>query len=219
MSNYYDIVREEIMPFLPSGFCNVMEIGCGSGNTLKHIKDKYSNIETIGVEINSTIARIAHNNVDYIYNEDAENADYVFKKYSKKIDVLLLLDIVEHLRDPWGFLINCREMLSEDGVIISSIPNIRNLKVLLPLVFLGKWDYQSAGILDITHLRFFTFKTIVDMVNKCDMKVVDVRRTGPLEFSMLKSKAGYVLYFVNLLSLGCMKEFITHQYILKIIRD
>jgi 2-polyprenyl-3-methyl-5-hydroxy-6-metoxy-1,4-benzoquinol methylase len=91
------------------------------------------------------------------------------------------MDVLEHLRDPVSLLKRLRPFLKPDGTIIISIPNVANLSIRFGLLF-GRWNYAEYGILDRTHLRFFTRKTAIAMVTGAgfEIKIIDVTPGVPL---------------------------------------
>lgn len=78
-------------------------------------------------------------------------------------DCITFNDVLEHMVDPGGALASARSYLAEDGCVVASIPNVRHASVLVPLVLHGRWDYQDRGILDSTHLRWFTKATMREL--------------------------------------------------------
>jgi len=82
-------------------------------------------------------------------------------------DCIIFADILEHLKDPLVLLKNATSFLSDGGVIIASIPNIRHHTTIINLLFKGYWPYRERGIHDKTHLRFFTLKNIKEMIEDC----------------------------------------------------
>ena len=75
--------------------------------------------------------------------------------------MILCLDVLEHTIDPWGLVANLYNLLKKDGAIIISLPNVRNRKVIFPLLFKGQWTYENSGLLDKTHLRFLFVKALL----------------------------------------------------------
>lgn len=92
-----------------------------------------------------------------------------FKKY---FDYIICADILEHLSDPWVILNKIHKWLKDDGKIIVTLPNIRNYRILKDLVFLGKWEYKESGILDKTHLRFFTKSSFSKALSRADFEII-----------------------------------------------
>jgi 2-polyprenyl-3-methyl-5-hydroxy-6-metoxy-1,4-benzoquinol methylase len=156
MSGYFDTLRSEIEPLVPDNPAMAMDVGCGAGVTSRWLKQIRPNIVTIGVEIDESVASAAAAVLDAVLVADLNQGIGALAEYEGRIELLLLLDVLEHLLDPWARLMELKRLLAPGGVVIASIPNVRNLKVLAPLLFKGDWQYQTSGILDRTHVRFFT---------------------------------------------------------------
>ncbi|MGB5593643.1 MAG: class I SAM-dependent methyltransferase [Crocosphaera sp.] len=211
---YFSQVRKEIVPLLPSQVNRVLEIGCGSGTTLKWLKENNFVNYTIGFEISETAARQAMLDCDEIIIGNIEEQFDILQKFEKTIDLLLFLDVLEHLREPWKVLNICKTLLSDQGIIIASIPNVRSIKVIFPLVFYGQWNYQNSGILDRTHLRFFTKESSVNLFRNSGYQVEKVLGNGSLSFRSAKTIKGYFLATFNLLTLNLLEQFIANQYLI-----
>lgn len=214
MSGYHDVRRDEICHLLPTRFSTVMDIGCGSGVTLKWIEDRFPDVRVIGIEANRDAAMRASEIDLEVINTNIEENDAFLSEYAGKIDVLLLLDILEHLRDPWAMLERLEVLLSSSGIVIASIPNVRNLKVILPLIFIGRWSYSDSGILDRTHLRFFTRSSMISLFDGAGFEMLCLEVTGPLKFNRVRSWFGLFAYILNLITFGVMKDLVAHQFIL-----
>jgi len=213
--DYYSVLRNEISDLLPSNFDSLLDIGCGNGATAKWIKDTYG-VRVIGVELVDDAANQARTLLDQLYQINVSSELSEIEHELSSVDVILLLDILEHLVEPWDLLDSIHDLITKNVEIIVSIPNVRNFKVLLPLIFKGTWTYTNSGILDRTHLRFFTKKSMEDMFLRSGYEVIQVKPTGPIHFRSVKSKAGYVMCLLNMLAFGKLQEFISHQYIYSI---
>ena len=213
MPDYYSTLRTEIEPLLPAHFGVIMDVGCGSGTTLKWIKDNFPTSRVIGVEIDPSALESARKLIKEVRALDIEEDGAELVNFHGQIDVLLLLDVLEHLRDPWACLERLRKLLSPAGVVIASIPNVRNVKVTLPLLFMGQWKYEEAGILDRTHLRFFTRTSIEELFKDAGYTIQSMERTGPLTARRVRSRSGLIAYILNLFTMGLIKDFLTHQFL------
>jgi O-antigen biosynthesis protein len=156
---YSSIQRSEVVDLLdshpPETALRVLELGCACGATLLEIKNRYRNAELYGIERNAGAVAIGQQFAD-IRPLDAElPLDYPKKFF----DYVITADILEHLVDPWRVVANIRPHLKETGTVIASIPNIMHVSVLRDLLN-GRFAYREAGILDRTHLRFFTLTEI-----------------------------------------------------------
>jgi 2-polyprenyl-3-methyl-5-hydroxy-6-metoxy-1,4-benzoquinol methylase len=156
---YSTIQRSEVVALLDPHPADtplrVLELGCGCGATLLEIKNRYRNAETYGIELNEGAVSIGRRYAD-IRSMDAElPLDYPEGFF----DYVLTADVLEHLVDPWRVVANIRPHLKDTGKVLASIPNIMHVSVMRGLLN-GRFAYQDAGILDRTHLRFFTLTEI-----------------------------------------------------------
>ncbi|EKE03679.1 MAG: methyltransferase type 11 [uncultured bacterium] len=188
---YYTASRPEIMEFIPDDIKTILEVGCGEGNFGYNLKNKL-NAEVWGIELNPESAKIAKDKLNNVLHGDINLLlPNIPDNY---FDCIVFNDVLEHLVDPVLTLKNIKSKLSKNGAIISSIPNMRYITVLSDLVINKDWYYTDSGILDSTHLRFFTKKSIIRMFEELDYKVVTIKgisSTNSLKF-----------YLWNLLSLG-----------------
>ncbi len=138
MAGYFDTLRDEIEPLIPANPSIVMDIGCGEGVTSRWLKQIRPNITTVGVEIERSVAAKAALAVDHVLVVDLDKGMEPLASYSGQVDLLLLLDVLEHLHDPWARLLEIKSLLAPNGVVIASIPNVRNVKVLGPLLIKSK---------------------------------------------------------------------------------
>ena len=206
---YYDSVRADILPLLPERLIRVLEIGCGTGNTLQWLR-KHRGCEWLGgVERYPDAAAQARKKADVVYEGDIEQLELPVPKAS--LDLILCLDVLEHLIDPWRVTSRLRELIRPGGALIISVPNIRNRDIIFPLLFKGKWDYAAAGVLDRTHLRFFVRETAIDLVESSGLKVDRIHETG-LERKTKKSRM-----FISLLPEG-IRSFLVLQYLIRGIK-
>lgn len=159
---YFGLARTEIGPLLPETAERVLEIGCGAGATmgwLRGIRDvKYA----AGIELIAEAAREALSNFDDVLVGDVEAK--IADLPSLGFDLVLALDVLEHLVDPWKVVGLCADTLRPGGVMIVSIPNIAHYSVAFPLLFRGRWRYRGEGLLDITHLRFFDAHSVIALM-------------------------------------------------------
>lgn len=160
--NYSNFIRHEIIELMDKSTddeINVLEIGCASGGTLLKIKNLFKNARLYGVELNSSAAEDAKSFADIkIGNIETQDIEYPEEFF----DYIILADVLEHLQDPWGVLKKLTEFAKPDGKILASVPNVMHFSVIKSLLN-GHWTYEDAGILDRTHLRFFTLNEIAKM--------------------------------------------------------
>lgn len=173
---YYKHEREDLICSVPVGDHRVLDIGCAEGKTGKRLKKDGKALVVVGIELHPDVALRAQENLDCVVQGNVESIE-IPEPYGK-YDYILAGDVLEHLVDPWSVLKKVKYALAPSGRLIFSVPNIRNWKVLFPLLFQGKWDYQKFGIMDSTHLRFFTKKTCIQLAESADMRVVSISPAG-----------------------------------------
>lgn len=166
---YYDNVRHEMLQYLPRKVGRVIEVGCGNGAFAKVVKDK-TGAEVWGMEYVAREAAEAGKVIDKAFAGPCEeNIDKLPQEY---FDVAYFNDVLEHLADPYKVLADFRAKMAPGGIIISSIPNIRYHNALIPILFKKDFRYRDYGVMDFTHLRFFTKKSIRRMYEDHGYEIV-----------------------------------------------
>lgn len=199
---YFSRARIEIAPLLPKGPIpplRALEIGCSEGHTLEWLKKIGVCNWTVGVEPYAEL-RANPGAIDQFFKLDIEKATLNLPPVS--IDMILCLDVLEHLVNPWETIRRLDPLLKPGGLWIISTPNIRNYRVLMDLAFSGNFEYTDSGILDRTHLRFFTRKTAIDLIECSGAKHI---KTITDDASRLQKK------ILRALGLG---DFLAKQFIL-----
>ncbi len=153
----------------------LLDIGCASGLLGQAVKAKNPACRTIGIEPNEATAKLASQNLDQVlcgkfedFNLEAEGIP------TGSVDTVVAADVLEHMYDPWHVMTGLKPYLSKDAQIVLSIPNTRNLRLLKDLVDEGKWTYAERGLLDITHIRFFTLAEINNFLTQTGYRLEHV---------------------------------------------
>lgn len=167
-NEYYSLDRPEVFDMIINNPNSIVEFGCGFGELGKKIKSTWA-CNLIGVELNPVAKNYLLNYYDSYYIDNIEN--FNIEKLNQSFDCFIYADILEHLRNPEEILMFHLNFLKKNGQVIISIPNIRNLKIIYDLFIKGEWKYLDSGILDRTHYKFFTRKSILDMLNNVGLKV------------------------------------------------
>jgi len=173
-TQYHHNPRDEIVSFLNDPPGVVLDIGCGGGATGKLIKAKFPGTRVIGIERNPSAAAHAGQVIDDVICASLDDVNLAQHVGDVQIDTVLVLDILEHLYDPWRALVRIRSWLNPGTRVIASVPNIRNLQSLDHLAG-GRWEYGPNGVLDITHVRFFTRETLRQMFEETGYTVVQMQ--------------------------------------------
>jgi trans-aconitate methyltransferase len=168
---YHDRPRVEVASFIDEPPGLVLDIGCGAGATGTLIKQKFPGTRVIGIERNPQAAERARHVLDEVICASIDSEAVSTHLERTRIDLVLLLDILEHLYDPWRSLLRLRESLVTGTRVLASVPNVRNLITLDGLAS-GQWNYEENGVLDITHVRFFTKASLKQLFEETGYTVV-----------------------------------------------
>ena len=198
---YYDNVRREMLHYLPEKAKKILEVGCGNGAFAFLVKQK-NDAEVWGIELMEEEAIIAKTVLDNVLIGSCEI--YLNELPEKYFDAIYFNDVLEHLADPYSALEILKSKLAPNGVIISSIPNVRFYRSFAKVVFAKDWKYEEYGIMDKTHLRFFTGKSIKRMYEDLGYKVL-------VHEGLNKTKSLKPFLF-NALVLFTQIDIINHQY-------
>jgi 2-polyprenyl-3-methyl-5-hydroxy-6-metoxy-1,4-benzoquinol methylase len=202
---YWRHVRSEIEPLLAGAPARILEIGCGAGHTLAWLKRRWPTAETVGVDGWQDIAGELKRNADVALIQDLNDPLPDLGQF----DLILALDVLEHLRDPQAVMDQLVGMLNPDGAVIVSVPNIANVWVIADLVFHRRFEYRDAGVLDRTHLHFFTEQSALALLQSAGLRVVNGVING------LARKRSRLLL---LASLGLARHYLVEQYIMRGVR-
>lgn len=201
---YYSYLRQDLVDMVEGIGNKILEVGCGEGFTGSEFKRTGKAKEVIGVEIFEPAALKAKERLDKIIVGDIQVISLPYP--DRYFDYIIFGDVLEHLSDPWGTLRKLKRYLSSSGFVIASIPNITYWEILKDMIFLDKWEYVDAGILDRTHLRFFTRKSLIDLFQGSGLEIKELIHHIPSRFI---NKIG------NLVTLGGLKRFFTAGYFIK----
>lgn len=147
----------------------VLDIGCASGFIAKELIKK--DCQVYGIEFDPIASQIAKKYCVQVVIGDIEDPTTLPKLHLKKFDTILLTDVLEHLIDPLSVLKKVKNYLSPSGHVVISIPNVAFLTVRLNLLR-GRFDYTKFGIMDETHVKFYTQKSFNDLIAKSGLEIV-----------------------------------------------
>lgn len=145
-------------------YAQVLELGCGDGSMSRLMREQ-CHAHIIGIDHNPDIVWQAQRYCDYVFTEDLDDRHSLDALEGEKFDVITLVDVLEHLKHPEALLKRLQPLLLDEGQILLSVPNIAHASVRLELLN-GNFDYEKAGILDTTHLKFFTLKSIQGLLEE-----------------------------------------------------
>jgi len=198
-SSYFKNIRYDIIDLIPNGENKILDIGCGEGKTLLELKKQSKAQYIVGVDVRPLGQE---KSLDGFFNIDIEHSDLPYS--DGFFDVIICADVLEHLIDPWETIRRLKKYLKSGGYLIASIPNIREIRTLYTILMQGDFRYVNAGILDISHLRFFCKKNIRELFEKAGYKIM--RLTYDLDHNSKRK-------LINRLSFGFLEELIVIQYL------
>lgn len=205
---YFSRARSDIASLLPALSNRVLELGCGNGATLHWLKAERKANFTHGVELFEPMAQEASQYVDEVTLGNAEQLLPSWK--AEQYDLILCLDVLEHLVDPWMVIDECARLLKPGGTLIASIPNIRTAVVMYKLLFKGEFEYANQGIMDRTHVRWFTRKSAWRLLQRPPLQ--------PIECIPSPLARGSKSDLFNRVTLGLCRDWVTEQYLIKAIK-
>lgn len=204
-THYFGHVRREVEPALPTQCGRVLELGCGAGATLGWLRQRPGTTHTTGIEIFADAAARAAQQADVVHCLDFERN--TLPGPHTAFDTILCLDVLEHMVDPWQVVHRLvTQHLAPGGTLVVTVPNIQHHTVVLPLLLKGRWQYEEAGILDRTHLRFFSRHSAVSLLAHAELSPATCT---PLSFAENRLKR-----VINQATGRLFEGLITPQYLL-----
>lgn len=202
--DYFIQTRPEMLEYIPESAERILEAGCASGLFGAQLKQR-PNVEVWGIEYNSESAESAREKLDMVLAGDIlQLTDHLPDAY---FDCVIFNDVLEHLVDPFAVLLKVKSKLAKDGLIVCSIPNIRFFYTFKSFIISKQFRYEDAGIMDKTHLRFFTKNSIVEMFDSLGYRIVELRGINGInswKFSLLNALSMGYLSDTRYLQFACV---------------
>ncbi|MBT5028053.1 MAG: glycosyltransferase [Nitrospina sp.] len=210
--SYYGNIRKDLIPLVPIDAKCILEVGCAAGLTGQELKRR-NGAFVAGVELDCNAALEAESILDDVINGDIEKIEIPYR--DETFDCILFADVLEHLVDPLNVLVRVKRLLKDNGTVVACIPNVQFHGVIHQLIE-GNWTYEKEGILDATHLRFFTLKEIEKMFKQAGYFIKGVEEVLDPQYDKLSSSSMTALNFgrtqINDLTPDEIKRFFVFQY-------
>jgi SAM-dependent methyltransferase len=172
MPDYPDAANPDLLERIPLTARVVLDVGCANGALGAFYKRLNPRARVLGIEADPKAAAIAAERLDAVVEADVEYDPLPFDDVAA-LDCVLYGDVLEHLREPWAVVRRHAAALSEQGVMVLCIPNVENWTFVERLLR-GTWDYEEFGLLDATHLRWFTLESMRRGLLDCGLSLCDV---------------------------------------------
>jgi 2-polyprenyl-3-methyl-5-hydroxy-6-metoxy-1,4-benzoquinol methylase len=194
--HYFGHKRLEMLEFVPLSARRVLDVGCGSGAFVRALSESL-NAEFWGVELSPDAARARFPGFHrYLVGSITDKLSELPDRY---FDCIVFNDVLEHLMEPFSVLEVLKRKLTPAGVIVASVPNVRYIKNLVHLLVEKDWKYQDEGILDRTHLRFFTRKSLLRSLTENGWNVQTCKGISP-------TRMKFAFWALNLATFGFMAD-------------
>jgi 2-polyprenyl-3-methyl-5-hydroxy-6-metoxy-1,4-benzoquinol methylase len=222
--HYLDFVNENLYAGIDGEPGRVLELGCAAGMFGKVLKERHPGTHVTGIEAGRAAAEKAATRIDRVICARIEEVDFGANGIGPgTFDLVIAGDILEHLHNPWSVLARLRPLIAPGGRVVASIPNVRNLTVISALVLNGRFQYAERGLLDITHLRFFTFNEIRAMLEQTGYELEGYLSTlSPLLSQLVKDNEGrekitlqHGRFTLTDITQAELRELCTEQYIVR----
>lgn len=161
---YYTGDRPDLRGLIPATARRVLDVGCGAG-TLGAVVKQQTGAEVVGIEVFEEAAAIAETQLDAVLRLDLQTLTQL-PYPDGYFDAMTFGDVLEHMHDPHGLLRTLRRYLADDGTIVCSIPNLKHWSVMFQLIVRDRFSYGDKGLLDRTHVHFFTLEEIGAMLEE-----------------------------------------------------
>lgn len=208
LNTSYIGVRHDLLCLIDHDALAILDVGCATGANGKYLLDNERVEQMYGIEFDEKMASLARMSYSLVVVGDVETMDLASFFGGTRFDYILLGDILEHLKDPWTLMQEMTNLLMPDGKIILSVPNIQHIDVFIHIFLRGIFPRNERGIFDKTHLRFFTHKSLMELLDITSLKVIQLRRNFRYR-DRLNSKFPFYGKILKV----CFKNYYTFQFV------
>ena len=205
----YSGARPDVVRLVPKDVRRVLDIGCGAGTTAALLAERSPSVDYLGVEPDAgLLPDHTVDRADFINLPIEQALENVALQSRVPFDAIILADVLEHLVSPASLLERLPDLLGPGGVVICSLPNVRDYSTFWRLLAYGRWPKQSRGIHDRTHLHFFCRADIHDLFSDAGFELcLEQRNLRLVEQTVLSQPPARLLDFWP------FRAFITFQYL------
>lgn len=210
-NNSYIGLRQDILKFVEGEDNIILDVGCATGTNGEFLLKNKKASKVFGIEYSKEMAEAANKRNSKIFVGDLNDRNFREKVILKSpfYDYIFFADILEHLIDPESVILDLKKRLKPTGKIIISLPNIAHIETFIQVFIKGTWPKNPRGIFDSTHIRWFTKKDALAMVENCGLEVLQCNR----KFRARDAMGSQFDWKYNILKI-VNKDWVTFQYIL-----
>ncbi|TFH74151.1 class I SAM-dependent methyltransferase [Cellulomonas sp. HD19AZ1] len=205
----------QVVSLVPAG-SDVLDVGCATGYLAEALNQRGCTVS--GVEYDAEAAEKARPHLDHLVVGDLNTMDVDAALGGRTFDVLVLADVLEHVLDPVDVLRRLLPLLRPGGSVVMSIPNVAHGSLRLALLQ-GRWQYTDVGLLDRTHIRFFTRRSVLELLADTGLAAAELRTTtrdpltADVEIDADALPEGVVDW------VRAQEDAMTFQFVLRAVRD
>lgn len=160
----YSGARPDVLRLIPQQPRRILDVGCGAGGIGAEIRQRHPLARITGLERDPALRRVAAQHYDHVLDLDLDAPGTITPELGT-FDLIIVADVLEHLRDPARVLGDLTGLLENNGWVVTSLPNVRHYSTLCALLFHGRWPRRDRGIHDRTHLHYYTRADILDLLH------------------------------------------------------
>lgn len=167
--------RDEVTVLIPDSAKRVLDVGCSIGIMGEALQQK--GCEVTGIEASPVLAQDARLRLRRVIEADVEDLARQDADPGGPFDCVVMADVLEHLRDPWSVVRWIAKYVAENGSMVVSVPNVRHIHLFWSLVVRRRWPYREVGLFDRTHLRWFAFHNLDELLADTEFEIVQLCRS------------------------------------------
>jgi SAM-dependent methyltransferase len=211
--NYHSNINKHLINIIPPSCSNILEIGCGSAPLALPLKKRNPKLIYTGIEINAeALDKSPSLSFATLVNENIENLN-INNIPNSPFDCIIFGDVLEHLVDPWSVLKSLSTLLLPNSFVAASIPNVAHCSIIASLLA-DQWNYTPNGLLDLTHLRFFTLNSITNLFSNASLSILEINASPltPPNYSEFLSAAAPLLKYLAIPPFSFAQSSSVYQY-------
>lgn len=167
--------REEVTVLIPEHAKRILDVGCSVGIMGGSLQR--AGRDVTGIESSPVLAEGARQRLSRVIEEDVEDLARRNVDPGGPFDCVVMADVLEHLRDPWNVIRWASGLVDDGGSMVISVPNIRHIHLFWSVAVRRKWPYREVGLFDRTHLRWFAFKNLDELLAGTGFAIAELRRS------------------------------------------